>query len=594
VRQLLSDLLAGVLEPEPADALDAHLAGCCRCREQARSYVRLHRALGELAARARQEATLARIRAVLAEDAAAAAARSTGPARAPRSRRPLRWVLGLAAGLLLVAVGLYLWQQAGTAVPAIAQLAQVRGEVYLLAGGAQVAVEEGQAVLDGLGLKTVGEESRAVVLYPDGTRLEVGPDTTIGELRDSNQGEAGKRVVLVDGFFAADVSPQPAGRPMVLVTPHAQVVVHGTRLNVANLSEATWVELEQGAVTCTRRSDGQSVELAEGSLLVVRPADEPLPPPLPLPPRLTRPRTTLPEGSGRVLGLTFTADGRQLITGGRLGQVKLWNVDADADQEPLILYEHPSEVRSLALAPNGRLLVTGSDDGDRNQLRRFDLVRRQELPPPLRGHRSWIESLAFFRDSRALIVAGAHGSDGARVRWWDMESGQILATTPGHAGGTWAAVLSPDQQTLATGGRDGFIRIWDVPSRQLKDILTGHGHEVTSLSFSPDGKTLASASKDKTAKLWDLDTGDELVTLVGHSYDLRSIAFSPDGRTLATGSTDGTVKLWDMNDYRERATLKGHGGGVWCTVFSPDGKTLAVGGSFRSVKLWDMEPMSRD
>src|SRR5262249_55621388 len=50
VRQVLSDLLAGVAEPADDEALDAHLAECSACRADAIQYLRLHRALGDLPA----------------------------------------------------------------------------------------------------------------------------------------------------------------------------------------------------------------------------------------------------------------------------------------------------------------------------------------------------------------------------------------------------------------------------------------------------------------------------------------------------------------------------------------------------------------
>jgi WD40 repeat protein len=92
-------------------------------------------------------------------------------------------------------------------------------------------------------------------------------------------------------------------------------------------------------------------------------------------------------------------------------------------------------------------------------------------------------------------------------------------------------------------GSDGVGRVYDLATRREVLTLSGHNGPVGAVAVSPDGETIATGGADGTAKLWDADTGQEILTLTGHTKAVYSVAFSPDGRLLATASHDGTVAL---------------------------------------------------
>ncbi len=151
-----------------------------------------------------------------------------------------------------------------------------------------------------------------------------------------------------------------------------------------------------------------------------------------------------------------------------------------------------------------------------------------------------------------------------------------------------ALSISPDGNTLASGGDDKIIRLWDLNTKKLLVNLSAHSQIVTSVTFSPDGKTLATASNDKTIKLWDINTFHEIATLCGHSHVVKSVAFSPDGQILASGSWDKQVILWDVSTNTEITTLTGHQLQVSSVAFSPQGKLLATASFDRTIRLWQL------
>src|SRR5205823_752438 len=76
----------------------------------------------------------------------------------------------------------------------------------------------------------------------------------------------------------------------------------------------------------------------------------------------------------------------------------------------------------------------------------------------------------------------------------------------------------PDGEQIATAGGDGTVKVWDVRSGKVIQTLPGHRRYVFSVAFRPpDGRYLASAGADRTIRLWDLRTGQEVFRRGGQS-----------------------------------------------------------------------------
>jgi len=73
------------------------------------------------------------------------------------------------------------------------------------------------------------------------------------------------------------------------------------------------------------------------------------------------------------------------------------------------------------------------------------------------GHMAIIKGLAFTPDGRQLVSA----SDDKTIRVWDLAGGKTVRTirgesAPGDAGKVYAMALSPDGKWLAVGGDGAF------------------------------------------------------------------------------------------------------------------------------------------
>ncbi|WP_341533698.1 eIF2A-related protein, partial [Polymorphobacter arshaanensis] len=280
----------------------------------------------------------------------------------------------------------------------------------------------------------------------------------------------------------------------------------------------------------------------------------------------------------QVSSAAFSPDGRTIVTASDDYTARLWDVASGRELRKLVGHDGP--VNSAAFSPDGRTIVTASND---RTARLWDATTGRELRK-LVGHEVRVNSAAFSPDGRTIVTASYDNT----ARLWDVASGRELRKLVVHDGLVLSAAFSPDGRTIVTGSTDKTARLWDVASGRELRKLVGHEDRVYSAAFSPDGRTIVTASSDNTARLWDVASGRELRKLVGHDGAVSSAAFSPDGRTIVTASSDNTARLWDVASGRELRKLVGHEVPVCSAAFSPDGRTIVTGSTDKTARLWDV------
>jgi hypothetical protein len=151
------------------------------------------------------------------------------------------------------------------------------------------------------------------------------------------------------------------------------------------------------------------------------------------------------------------------------------------------------------------------------------------------------------------------------------------------------AAFTPDGRTLATAHQnERLLRLWDVTTGRERHRLAGHPDAIASMALSPDGNTLASGGYDGTLILWDVATGKE--SWRGkYGSSLNEMAFSPDGNSLAWGGYgEKVVHLWEVRSRQERCRLRGHHGPVTGLDFAADNTRLASVSSDGTALVWDL------
>jgi eukaryotic-like serine/threonine-protein kinase len=289
-----------------------------------------------------------------------------------------------------------------------------------------------------------------------------------------------------------------------------------------------------------------------------------------------------PEGQTKpVSGVGFTPDGRQAVSGGWDGKVRLWDVSAG---KPIrLLGEHEGvRVLGLAVAPQGPWAVSVGFDGT---ARVWDL-KDQKPPPPIRHDTGRVTAVAVAADG-TVATAGTDGT----VQLWSAAGGKSLGLPlAGDLGELRCVALSPNGRHVLCGGIGGDLLLWDTGAADRRPRrLQGHRDPVNAVAFAPDGGRAASGGDDGTARVWDTASGKELGCLNPQKAVL-AVAFTPDGKRLLTGGKDGRLRLWDAAAGRELRSFDAHPGRVLCVAVSADGQHALTGGDDGSIKVWGLPP----
>ncbi len=285
---------------------------------------------------------------------------------------------------------------------------------------------------------------------------------------------------------------------------------------------------------------------------------------------------TLSGHGSDVRSVAWAPDGTRLATGSGDSTAKIWEVASG--KLLATLSGHSGTVTSVAWSPDGTRLATGSDD---KTARILDVASAQLLTTLL-GHSSAVTSVAWAPDGTRL----ATGSGDSTAKIWEVASGKLLATLSGHQYRVNSVAWSLDGTRLATGSSDSTARIWEVASARNLRALSGPSGTVTSVAWAPDGTRLVIGSYDNTARIQEAWSGKLLATLSGHTELVNSVAWSLDGTRLATGSNDSTARIWEVASARNLTTLSGHSRYVNSVAWSPDGTQLATGSGDFIAKVW--------
>jgi WD40 repeat protein len=118
-------------------------------------------------------------------------------------------------------------------------------------------------------------------------------------------------------------------------------------------------------------------------------------------------------------------------------------------------FQKPMEfwIGAMTFTPDGKTLITGSRD---TTIKYFEMPVGTEIRT-LRAHSAWIRSLAVSPDGKVLASAG----DDQTIRLWDLASGRPFRTLKAHAGPVRCVVFSADGKRMASAGWDRTVKLWE-------------------------------------------------------------------------------------------------------------------------------------
>jgi WD40 repeat protein len=287
-----------------------------------------------------------------------------------------------------------------------------------------------------------------------------------------------------------------------------------------------------------------------------------------------KPFKILTKHNAGVTALAFSPDGKTLVSGSEDKTMLIWNTSTWESSKPLT--GHTNAVNSISFLPSGSRFYSGGD----YTVRSWNM-KGEELDSH-RGPTTFVWSAAIKPDSSQWVA----GSFEKNIKLFDYKTGKT-SNLPAHSKSALAVAYSPDGKLMASGSLDETILLWNTESYKVIDTLKGHGGNIFCVTFSHNGKYLASASKDNTVRLWEVNSGKLLRTFRGHTDAVFTVAFSTDDNYLASGSVDNNVLIYEICNGEQLATLSGHMLPVNEVAFHPSGKILASASIDKTIAIWN-------
>uniref|UniRef100_A0ABI7XVL3 WD repeat domain 86 n=1 Tax=Felis catus TaxID=9685 RepID=A0ABI7XVL3_FELCA len=246
--------------------------------------------------------------------------------------------------------------------------------------------------------------------------------------------------------------------------------------------------------------------------------------------------------------------------------------------------DHRGGINWLSLSPDGRRLLTGSEDGTARLWSTAD----GQCCALLQGHESYV-TFCHLEDEAAFTC-----SADCTIRKWDVRTGQCLQVFRGHTS-IVNRILVADNQ-LFSGSYDRTARAWSVDKGQVSQEFRGHRNCVLTLAYSAPwdlpgapcaeeaGGLLVTGSTDGTARVWQVAGGGCWQTLRGHTGAVLCLVLDTPSHTAFTGSTDATIRAWDILSGEQLRVFREHQGPVICLELV--NRHVYSGSADRTVKCW--------
>ncbi len=243
----------------------------------------------------------------------------------------------------------------------------------------------------------------------------------------------------------------------------------------------------------------------------------------------------------------------------RSHQIILWDTQNGNIKQRLI--GHSDEVDAVAFSPNGKLLASGSYD----KTVKIWNAETGKLEKTFQTSQS-VETVSFSPDSTIIRSADKAGT----VQQWQIQTGQLLQTldNPQSKGrtvpGFYNVAFSADGKLIARANegkgiadKANGISVWNLETGKLVSTLPGHYGMTADVRFSPNGRLLASRGGSGAhefgtggnlgnLRLWDVQTGQLVAESDKYQYP-GILVFDPHLNIVVTTGHSGKLRLWKLD-----------------------------------------------
>lgn len=251
--------------------------------------------------------------------------------------------------------------------------------------------------------------------------------------------------------------------------------------------------------------------------------------------------------------IDFTHDGRYFVTADLQGVIKVWNTESGQEKAVSNLPKAEAIRQILTTHPHKPVLAALKSP---TTIGLWDLESGRSLPVEFR-HREEINDLDISPNGRYLISA----SDDATAVVWDLESNQKVQDLPNDS--RVNRVLALPDNVFVTGGEDGIVAVWKLseprPSNQfyhrrpIRSLEADRQAELLAVGTGESEHLWSDTEANGTVEVWNLRDGYRVAGSWPHDGPIEAVAFQSETHQIfsasgsarqATAFHPGAVRAW--------------------------------------------------
>ncbi|MFB2969678.1 WD40 repeat domain-containing protein [Aerosakkonema sp. BLCC-F183] len=198
--------------------------------------------------------------------------------------------------------------------------------------------------------------------------------------------------------------------------------------------------------------------------------------------------------------VTFTPDGNRIIYGSH-GDIKIW--DLRTGKQIFTLSGHMTAVTAIAITPDGKRMVSASGsspyvgpedclDGDNHTLKVWDLESRKELFT-FTGDPRKVNAVAITPDGKRVIYGTDHQNN-INLKIWNLETRKPPISLSGHSKKVNDLAISPNGNFMVSVADDTTLKVWNLSSLEVIATFTAEDG-LESCAVAPDGVTIVAGER---------------------------------------------------------------------------------------------------
>ncbi|XP_022916456.2 actin-interacting protein 1 [Onthophagus taurus] len=283
-----------------------------------------------------------------------------------------------------------------------------------------------------------------------------------------------------------------------------------------------------------------------------------------------------PAHNGGVYGVSWSPDGRQLLTSSGDKTARLWDVETRQMVSEFVLGA-TVEDQQVSCLWQGQYLLSVSLSGFINYLDVNDSSKPLRI---VKGHNKPITVLSLTED-RTNIFTGSH--DGFVTNWNASTGENNRVNGLGH--GNQINGMKPNGNLMYTCGIDDSVKQIDIENNTYTKTDIKLGSQPRGMDILKEKNIIIAASVNEISVIQD----DKKVGELKVNYEPSSASVSKVGDIAVGGSMDNKVHIYELNGTSLNQKIElDHLGAVTDVSFSPDDKYLVACDAHRKVILYSV------